>query len=449
MANAPLEKAPFHRIRWISIVGGFMDGAKIEFAPGLNCIIGARGTGKTTALEFIRFVLDAMPDDRDACRRIEGLVNRNLDFGRVEVGIETKDGLTYVVSRTRNEDPVVLSDDGAPTEITLKAGGFFAADIFSQNEVESIADRSLSQLDLIDTFDAESIADLNVQIKHVGVELAGNANAIQPLHAKIATLKEELDALPGIEEQLKKYASATGGDSAAINTAHEQKALRDREKRAMDSMAETLAQYHSHIGEYVGYIEQEARAQFAREVLEGPNKDILMEVWRNLGQCARAMDEHIKQVQALVQAERGNLSASATKLAASHATQEMAFRTLIEKHQAAMGQATERSRLEKVRNGLLAKKRDRDEAVTRLTKLHADRANLLRKLSELRDARFAIGLPHTFSNNGCLSPVRSFVLSTPSFRSSERTSLGVLPYYPRLTRLIIWSLAHSKPVSTH
>lgn len=247
MANAPLEKAPFHRIRWISIVGGFMDGAKIEFAPGLNCIIGARGTGKTTALEFIRFVLDAMPDDRDACRRIEGLVNRNLDFGRVEVGIETKDGLTYVVSRTRNEDPVVLSDDGAPTEITLKAGGFFAADIFSQNEVESIADRSLSQLDLIDTFDAESIADLNVQIKHVGVELAGNANAIQPLHAKIATLKEELDALPGIEEQLKKYASATGGDSAAINTAHEQKALRDREKRAMDSMAETLAQYHSHI----------------------------------------------------------------------------------------------------------------------------------------------------------------------------------------------------------
>ncbi len=44
----------FHCIRWIHIVGGFMDGTKIEFAPGLNCIIGARGTGKTTVLEFIR-----------------------------------------------------------------------------------------------------------------------------------------------------------------------------------------------------------------------------------------------------------------------------------------------------------------------------------------------------------------------------------------------------------
>ena len=404
MTNTSHETAPHHRIRWLSVVGGFMDGTKIEFAPGLNCIIGARGTGKTTALEFIRFALDAMPDDREACKRIEGLVNRNLDFGRVDVGIETKDGLTYVVSRSVNEAPVVLSDDGEPTEITLKAGGFFAADIFSQNEVESIADRSLSQLDLIDTFDAENIADLGVQIKHVGVELAGNANAIQPLQAKIATLKEELDALPGIEEQLKKYSAATGGDSAAINAAHEQKSLRDREKRAMESMAATLTEYHSHIGQYVGYLEQEARAQFARDMLEGPNKDILMEVWRNLGQCARALDGHIKQVQALVQAERSNITASTAKLAAAHTTQEMAFRALIEKHQAAMGQATERSRLEKVRNGLLAKKRDRDDDVTRLTKLHADSTSLLRKLSELRDARFTLRKTVADRINEALSP---------------------------------------------
>lgn|GEM_PF-3841271 len=82
MSTASKETAPFHRIRWIAIVGGFMDGSKIEFAPGLNCIIGARGTGKTTAPEFIRFAVDAMPDDREACKRIEALVNRNLDFGR-------------------------------------------------------------------------------------------------------------------------------------------------------------------------------------------------------------------------------------------------------------------------------------------------------------------------------------------------------------------------------
>ncbi len=141
MTNTSHETARHDRIRWISVVGGFMDGTRIEFAPGLNCIIGARGTGKTTALEFIRFAPDAMSDDREACKRIEGLVNRNLDFGRVDVGIETKDGLTDVVPRCGNEDPVVLSDDGEPTELTLKAGGFFAADVFSRNEEESIGRR--------------------------------------------------------------------------------------------------------------------------------------------------------------------------------------------------------------------------------------------------------------------------------------------------------------------
>jgi hypothetical protein len=50
-----------HRIRCISIIGGFLDGTKFELADGLNCFIGARGAGKTTMLEFVRHWLDAMP----------------------------------------------------------------------------------------------------------------------------------------------------------------------------------------------------------------------------------------------------------------------------------------------------------------------------------------------------------------------------------------------------
>lgn len=418
------ESAPFHRIRWISIVGGFMDGTKIEFAPGLNCIIGARGTGKTTVLEFIRFALDAMPDDRESCKRIEGLVARNLDFGRVEVGIETKDGLTYVVSRSLNEDPVVLSDEGEPTEITLKAGGFFAADIFSQNEVERIADRSLSQLELLDTFDADRIAEINVQINHVKVALSGNANAVQPLQSKIATLKEELDALPGIEEQLKKYASATGGDSSIINVAHEQKALRDRETKAMDSMRQFLADYHTHIGEYIGILEPEARSLFSHDMLEGgPNKDILMGVWKSLGQCSRKLDEHIKAVQVLLHTEQENIISNGTKLATAHGAQEVAFRSLIEKHQAAMSQATERSRLEKARNSLLIKRREQEDAKSRLAKLQAIRLELLKKLSELRDERFSVRKAVADKVNSALSPTIRVTLVQDEDRSQYREFL--------------------------
>jgi len=70
-----------HRIRCISIIGGFLDGTKFELADGLNCFIGARGAGKTTMLEFVRYALDALPSREEQPterRRIESLVEKNL-----------------------------------------------------------------------------------------------------------------------------------------------------------------------------------------------------------------------------------------------------------------------------------------------------------------------------------------------------------------------------------
>jgi len=49
--------------------GGFLDGVTLEFSPNLNCIIGGRGSGKSTALLAIRAALgqetDEDPDDPD------------------------------------------------------------------------------------------------------------------------------------------------------------------------------------------------------------------------------------------------------------------------------------------------------------------------------------------------------------------------------------------------
>lgn len=38
-------KTASHRIRSISVIGGFLDGVRFDLADGLNCIIGARETG--------------------------------------------------------------------------------------------------------------------------------------------------------------------------------------------------------------------------------------------------------------------------------------------------------------------------------------------------------------------------------------------------------------------
>jgi hypothetical protein len=56
------------RLRSIRITGGFLDGAAFDLADGLNCLIGARGTGKTSVLELVRYALDALPAANDPVR---------------------------------------------------------------------------------------------------------------------------------------------------------------------------------------------------------------------------------------------------------------------------------------------------------------------------------------------------------------------------------------------
>jgi len=93
-----------HRLKSLSVIGGFLDGARFEFAEGLNCLIGGRGTGKTTALELVRYVLDDLPgreEDAAERKRIESLVEKNLAGGQVEPEVETKDGFAYRQAQLR------------------------------------------------------------------------------------------------------------------------------------------------------------------------------------------------------------------------------------------------------------------------------------------------------------------------------------------------------------
>ncbi|MFV1964464.1 MAG: AAA family ATPase [Pirellulaceae bacterium] len=109
-----------HRTRSVEIVGGFLDGARFDFTDGLNCLIGARGAGKTTVVEWIRFALDELPsrDARDGeRRRIETLVERNMGGGRVQPSVETKEGLAYIVSRSAGEEPIVQTPFFVPREL--------------------------------------------------------------------------------------------------------------------------------------------------------------------------------------------------------------------------------------------------------------------------------------------------------------------------------------------
>ncbi|HOQ86483.1 MAG TPA: AAA family ATPase, partial [Phycisphaerae bacterium] len=394
----------FHRLKSMSVVGGFLDGMSIDFADGLNCLIGARGTGKTTVLEFIRYALDAMPADGPARKRVEALIEGNLAGGRIEVAIQNRDGLAYIVSRSAGEAPVVLDVNRAPTEINIRTSGLFNVDICSQNEVEAVADEAGSQLSLIDNFQANRIAAIDHRIRSLVADLDSNASKIIPLRQKIETVTEALRALPDVTEQLKAYAEEGGDDAQAINKAHELKALRDRERRAAEAIQSRLGEVYRSVETSVGRIGSQLAATITDEMLSGPNGQLIVELRDGIQGCREDVDRLLQQAMDRIEAEGRHVVELTGKLDLVHKQQDMAFHELIEKHKEAQGKAAERARLERVRNDLKAKERERAQLVEQMQALSEERTRLLQALSELRDQRYELRKQIVEQINAALSP---------------------------------------------
>lgn len=389
-ASTGKPQATFHRLRRLTVVGGFLDGIDCEFSPGLNCIIGGRGTGKTTILEFIRYALDLQPEGATNRRNTQGLIDHNLGGGRIRLTIETKEGLIYIVSRTAGESPVVLDSEGNPTDISLPSGGIFGTDIYSQNEVEGIADKALSQLALIDSFEAEDVRKDALDIRRTVSALKSNAHECIEAQKVIGGVAGELSTLQSLEAKLKEFKVATGQDAETVDQAHEHKAQRDREMRAIAEVQGSLGNYVGEIGALVGRIGRDIATVLDQDAVAGPNAAAVEALRNALLDCGMEVDCFLGEAKKRVQTGAASFSAEADQLAAAQKKQDADFDRLIGTHKEAMNQSAERTGLERRRNEILAKKRVHDQKRKELQSLQKDRNALLGRLSGLRDHRFAI-----------------------------------------------------------
>jgi len=388
-ASAQPQKS--HRILSLKVTGGFLNGLHMEFAPGLNCIIGARGTGKTTTLEFLRYALFGADNEQDpqSSKRLAELVNRNLGTGEIDVAIETKDGARYGVSRSADGDSITVDADGSPVEVSFRSS-LFNADIFSQNEVEGIADDRASQLHLIDKFEYESIRELNSKIRKQLSELEVNASSIRPLSEQADELGDQLVGLKAVKEQLKALKAQSSGDSALLDKAQEARSLRDREQRGVNSSSHALKSYRIDLSKFKGRLQHAIGPALSADVLKGPNGSKLKIIAEDLRLVSSQLDEQLAEMDRLLNESETKLTMRGAQLSAVHKEQELEFRTLFEKYQVEQGAAADRLRLEKQHNELLAQQQQLQEIRAQLTELETGRAALLEDLSNLRDQRFQL-----------------------------------------------------------
>ena len=191
-ATASVPRA-IPRIRGIALTGGFLNDERIQFSDNLNCFIGGRGTGKSTAIRALAYAF--------------GLNDEFADYGNcpnsVTVFCEDENGIVYRYVRPRGGDiDVKAKEDRSIVDVPIDA---FRIEYFGQGELAKVAEDPLKNPEVFQSFldRHTNLRDLLESEESIATSLRENASRLLPLENAFAQLKVKKNSLEEVEKKLR------------------------------------------------------------------------------------------------------------------------------------------------------------------------------------------------------------------------------------------------------
>jgi DNA repair ATPase RecN len=181
------------RVRGVAITGGFLHEETIHFSDNLNCFIGGRGTGKSTAIRAIAYAFGLNDEfgDYDNCP------------DSVALFCEDENGVLYRYVRTRGGDiEVKAKEDQSVIDVPIDA---FRIEYFGQGELAKVAEDPLKNPQLFQEFldRHTNLRDLVETEESLVTSLRENAGRLKPLESAFQQLTAKKRSLEDIEKKLK------------------------------------------------------------------------------------------------------------------------------------------------------------------------------------------------------------------------------------------------------
>ena len=170
-------------VRGIHMSGDFLDGQSIHFGPNLNCIIGGRGTGKSTTFEAIR-CLTGQPGGTN-------VVDSDVWPTQIDLFVEDQAGQIHSLMRARGGDVENVDD---PLEGPIN----FPVECYGQGETQQISMRAQTDpaalLDYLDRF---------IDIRQESATEKELRQQLLDLQTKIEEATRKVEIIPQLERDLK------------------------------------------------------------------------------------------------------------------------------------------------------------------------------------------------------------------------------------------------------
>jgi ABC-type cobalamin/Fe3+-siderophores transport system ATPase subunit len=253
-------------IHSLETTSGFLERRTVSFLPGLNCIIGARGTCKSTIVETLRFAF-LQDSSRDAHLLGEpherlssgedlqslpggGIISATLVPGSVIVNLSA-DGNKYTIERDTRPSPVTrVYKDGVPWSepgMVLRQ-----VEIYSQGELYLIAKDASRRITLVDRPFADDIARLRQDHASLVSRIAGIGRLVREKRLEISKRKAATAQLPQLREALEQIQreKPTGDDQLQLEHERflERERLRERLEAAVRETEHHIESVMRHLG---------------------------------------------------------------------------------------------------------------------------------------------------------------------------------------------------------
>lgn len=217
---------------------GFLKDLDVTFSPGLNVLIGARGTGKTSIIELLRWCLRAPGFTRDAVTR--GHQQSLAILAGAAATATLRDGNDRL-EFTRSEDSEDTEHRSRQALVTVLA----------QNEMEAIGAQASGRIFLIDRFRSES-ADARRQASSLRSALSSLTSELRVLQEEGVEIAQQIQQMRDLPARLSETRSQ---QSALLSQARA--SLQDQEQLAqLDASAKRLASQQATLTEAIAQARQ-------------------------------------------------------------------------------------------------------------------------------------------------------------------------------------------------
>lgn len=371
----------------------YKSGFKIEFDDKLNCIMGGRGTGKTTLLYFIMATLNK--DTEETNKIAYNILKNNLGKGEIILEIENSEGISYKISKFFNDEPQPSKLPGGDFISISKIFSEIECDIYEASEIEEIGKNSEERLKLINKTIPESITDLMVDVEKFKIELNDNAQNLLSVFHKLDQKKDALSLLANSKVDLEEYRKNQPKDidpkeDEEFNKADNDEKLRKSEKRYLNKTNELYTRIKSDIVNLNEDLEDFIQNNTIDED-KLLNKDLMKEVIKGTHKTIEGLSAYFKQVVNKIDMAAIGLNEIEEKLTLCHENQQSEFIKLkqkIQTHKEYYSKLNELTVRDHNRNEI---EKDYNEEFKKLEKLKITREKILinynRKKQEIFNIR--------------------------------------------------------------